>query len=168
MLYFWVTFFLALVVFIIRLPVTVRRIREQRHALRPVEPVSRVEHLPCIVNTIGVVITEFALLGLLVVVVFLAANAALGTLGNAPNLSTALRELSLGTIVALTALMLSTLVLSVSVTFARYFLFALMVLVVVVWLVITSAGDDWPAIVLFGLISYAVPALLVLILRRTR
>lgn len=164
--YFWVTFFLALVVFIIRMPATIRRIRAQRHALRPVEPISRAEHLPCIVNTIGAAITEFSLLGLLAVAVFLGSNAALGTLGEAPDLSTAFRKISLGSIVTICALALATIILVIGAQFARHILAMLVVFGLVLWMVVSSAGDAWPAIALFGLVSYAAPAIFVLILRR--
>ncbi len=165
MYYFWVTFFLALVVFILRLPVTIRRIGAQRQALRPVEPISRVDHLPCIVNTIGAAITEFALLGLLVVAVFLGSNAALGTLGEAPDLSTGFRQISLGSIITICALALTTLVLVIGAQFARCFLVMLIAFGLVLWMVMNSAGDQWPAIALFGFISYGVPAIFVLVVR---
>lgn len=165
MYYFWVTFFLALVVFIFRLPVTFRRIRDQRQALRPVEPISRVDHLPCIVNTIGAAITEFALLGLLVAAVFLGSNAALGTLGEAPDFSTAFRKISFGSIVTISALTLVTLILAFGARFVRYILIMLAAFGLVLWMVMSSAGDQWPAIALFGFISYGVPAIFVLIIR---
>lgn len=165
MYYFWVTFFLALVVFIIRLPVTLRRIKAQRHALRPVEPISRVDHLPCIVNTIGATITEFALLGLLVLGIFLGSNAAFGTFGEAPDISTALRKVSFGSIIAITTLVLTTFLLVFGARFLRYVLIMLVAFGLVLLMVINSTGDQWPAIALFGFISYAVPAIIVLIVR---
>ncbi len=166
MYYFWVTFFLALVVFIIRLPVTLRRIRDQRQALRPVEPISRVDHLPCIVNTIGAALTEFALLGLLVAAVFLGSNAALGTFGEAPDMSTAVREISRGAAITIAALALATFVLAIGAQFARHMLIMLAASALILWMVKNSAGDEWPAIALFGLISYAAPAIFILIVRR--
>jgi hypothetical protein len=165
-LYFWTTFFLAFVVFIFRLPATVRRIRAQRQALRPVEPISRVDHLPCMVNAIGAAITEFSLLGVLVVAVFLGSNAALGTLGAAPDFSTAFRHISLGSIITILALILTTIVLAIGARFARFMLLMLIVFGLVLWMVMSSAGDQWPAIALFGFVSYAVPAIFILILRR--
>lgn len=165
MYYFWVTIFLALVVFVFRLPVTLRRIGAQRLALRPIEPISRVDHLPCIVNTIGAAITEFALLGLLVVAVFLGSNAALGTFGEAPDLSTAFRKISFGSIVIICALALTTFVLVIGAHFARYILIVLIAFGLVLWMVMSSAGDQWPAIALFGFISYGAPAIFVLVLR---
>lgn len=166
MLYFWTTVFLAFVVFIFRLPVTIRRIRAQRDALRPLEPVTRVDHLPCIVNTIGAAITEFALLGLLVVAVFLGSNAALGTFDQAPNFSTAIRQISLGSIVTITALALTTLALVIGAQIIRYLLLLGLVFGLVLVMVVSSAGDQWKAIALFGLISYGAPAIVVLVLRR--
>jgi hypothetical protein len=160
------TVFLAFLVFIVRLPVTIRRIGDQRKALRPVEPISRVDHLPCIVNTIGAIITEFALLGLLTLAVFLGSNAAFGTFDQAPNLSTAFRQISLGAIAVISALLLTTILLVFGARFVRYTLIMLLAFVVVLWMVISSTGDQWPAIALFGFVAYAVPALFVFLLRR--
>ena len=165
MYYFWATFFLALVVFIFRLPVTFRRIRDQRHALRPIEPISRVDHLPCIVNTIGAAITEFALLGLIVVGVFLGSNAALGTFSEAPDFSTAFRKISFGSTVAIAALAVATLILAIGAKFTRYLLIMLIAFGIVIWMVMSSAGDQWLAISLFGFISFAAPAIFILLVR---
>lgn len=166
MLYFWLTVFLAFVVFIIRLPVTIRRIGDQRKALRPLEPVTRVDHLPCIVNTIGAAITEFSLLGLLVAAVFLGTNAAFGTFDQAPDFSTAFRQISFGSIITIIALVLTTIVLVIGATLARYVFLFLVVFGLVLWMLASSAGDQWPAIALFGLISYGAPAIFLLIVRR--
>ncbi len=163
--FFWATFFLALMVFILRLPATFRRIREQREALRPIEPVARGEHLPCIVNTIGAAITELALLGLLVLAVFLGLNAALGTLGEAPDVSTAFQKISLGAMIAIGTLILTAFILAVSPRATRYALVMLIVFGLVLWMVMSSTGDQWPAIALFGLISFGLPAIFLLILR---
>lgn len=165
MYYFWATFFLAFVVFVFRLPATIRRIGAQRQALRPVEPISRVDHLPCIVNTIGAAITEFSLLGLLVVAVFLGSNAALGTIGEAPDFSTAFRHISLGSIITICALAVTTFVLVIGAHVGRYILIMVIAFGLVLWMVMSSAGDQWPAIALFGFISYGAPAILVLLLR---
>lgn len=165
MYYFWATMFLALVVFISRLPATIRRIRAQREALRPVQPISGVDHLPCIVNTVGAVVTEFALLGLLVFAVFVGSNAALGTLDRAPDLTTGVRHVSVGAIMAIIALAFSTALLLIGGHVARYALMLLTALVVVTWMVISSTGDQWSAVVLFAVLAYAGPAMLVLLLR---
>lgn len=156
---------LALVVFLSRLPATIRRIRAQREALRPVRPISRLDHLPCIVNTVGVFLTEFTVLGMVTFAVFLGLNAALGTFNQAPDISAAIRQLSAGAIVTIVLVALATLLLTVGARLARYLLVALIALGLVSWMVITSVGDQWPSVLAFGLFTYAIPALLVLILR---
>lgn len=166
MYYFPLTVFLALVVFFGLLPATVRRIRAQREALRPIQPVTRSEHLPCIVNTIGAAITEFFLLGLLTLAVFIASNIAFGTLGQAPDLTTGIRHLSLMTVAVIAALTVTTGLILVGGAFARYAALFLSALGVVIWMVMSTAGDQWPAILLFAFFAVGVPAILVLLLRR--
>jgi len=163
--YFWLTVFLALVVFIGGLPATVRRVRAQREALRPLQPIARFDHLPCIVNTIGAALTEFFLLGLLALAVFVAANAAFGTLGQAPDLNTGLRDLSLGILAVIVALAVITGLLLIGGAFARYFLLFSGFFAVVAWMVMSSTGNDWPAILLFALLAFGAPALFISLLR---
>ncbi|MGI9416270.1 MAG: hypothetical protein ACR2RA_00375 [Geminicoccaceae bacterium] len=165
MLYFLLTVFPALVVFIGRLPATVRRVRAQREALRPVQPVARTDHLPCVLNTIGAALTEFFLLGLLVLAVFIGTSAAFGTLDQAPDLTTGIRHLSLGAVGAIIALGVTIAILVNAGTLARYVLLFGGALVILYWMVMSSAGDQAPAILLFAALAVGAPTLLVAVLR---
>jgi hypothetical protein len=165
MYYFWATLFLALMVFVSRLPATVRKIRAQREALRPVQPISRADHLPCIVNTIGAAITEFALLGLLTFGIFVGSNAALGTLGQAPDLTTGVRHISIGAISLILAVIVVTGLLLIGGKIARHLLMLAVAFAIVTWMVMSSTGDQWPAVIIFGLLAYAAPAMFVMLLR---
>lgn len=164
MFYFWLTVFLALVVFIGRLPATVRRVRAQRLALRPVPPLSRSDHVPCVLNTIGAAITEFFLLGLMTLAVFIGANAAFGTLGEAPDLTTGIQHLSLGTMALIVTLGVIISVLVIGGAIARYVLVLIGASAIVAWMVMSSAGDQAPAILLFAAVAVGVPALFVALL----
>lgn len=166
MLTFWLTVFPALVVFIGRLPATMRRVRAQRDALRPVQPIARADHLPCVLNTIGAVLTEFSLLGLLALAVFVGTSAAFGTLGNAPDLSTGIRQFSLGAIGTITAVGITIAVLLSGGVLARYVIIFGVALAVLFWMVMSSAGDQAPAILLFAVLAVGAPTLLVAALRR--
>lgn len=166
MSYFWLTVFPALVVFIGRLPATVRRVRAQREALRPVQPIARADHLPCILNTIGAAITEFSLLGLLVLAVFIGTSVAFGTLGQAPNLTTGLRHLSLGAIGTIIVVGTTIAILLRGGVLARYVLMFGGALAVLFWMVMTSAGEEAPAILLFAALAVGAPTLLTALLRR--
>ena len=163
--YFWLTVFLALVVFIGGLPATVRRVRAQREALRPVQPIARSDHLPCIVNTIGAALTEFFVLGLLALAVFIGTNAAFGTLDRAPDLTTGIRHLSLGMIGVVVALMIITGLLLIGGAFARYFMLFAGAFAILAWMIMSSSGDQWPAIVLFAMLAVGAPALLIQVVR---
>jgi len=163
--YLGITILAALLVFLSRLPATIRRIRAQREALRPVAPISRLDHLPCIVNTVGVFLTEFTVLGMVTLAVFVGLNAALGAFYRAPDISAGVRQLSGGVIVTIVLVALAFPLLTVGARLARYLLVALVASGLVGWLVITSVGDQWPKVMAFGLFTYAIPALLVLILR---
>ena len=165
MYYFWLTVFPALVVFIAFLPATVRRFREQRKALRPIEPIARYEHFPCIVNTIGAAFTEFALLGLMAFGVFVLANATFGTLAQAPDLNTGIRYLSLGTLGLFIAVGIIIAALLKGGGVARGFLLFSVMLAVLMMMVMSSAGDQGPAILLFALTAVGVPAVVIAILR---
>ena len=165
MYYLGITALLALVVFLAGLPATIRRIRAQREALRPVKPISRLDHLPCIVNTVGVFLTEFTVLGMVTFAVFVGSNAALGTLDHAPDITAGVRRLSVGVIVTIGLVALATLLLTIGLRLARYLLVALIALGLVGWMVAISVGDQWPPVMAFGLFTYAIPALLVLVLR---
>lgn len=165
MYYFWLTVFLALVVFIGRLPATVRRIREQREALRPVQPISGSDHLPCIVNTIGAALTEFFLLGLMALAVFIGTNAAFGTLDQAPDLTTGIRHVSLGAVGVIVALVVITSLLLIGGAFARYFLLFTCAFAILAWMVMSSAGEQGLAIVLFAMLAVGAPVLFIQILR---
>lgn len=166
MYYFWLTVFLALVVFFGRLPATIRRVRAQREALRPIQPIVRSDHLPCMLNTIGAVLTEFFMLGLSALAVFIAANAALGTLWQASDLTTGIRHLSLGALALfLTVAAIISLILTGG-AFARAALVFGSVFSIVAWMVLSTTGDEGPAIVLFALLAVGAPTLLIALLRR--
>lgn len=165
MFYFWLTVFLALVVFIGCLPATVRRVRKQREALRPIPPLARSDHVPCVLNTIGVVITEFFMLGLMTLAVFVGTNAALGTLGQAPDLTTGVRHLSLGVIALIVSLIMIITALVIGGAIARFVLLAIAASAIVAWMVLSSAGDQAPAILLFAALAVGVPTLFVTLLR---
>lgn len=117
-------------------------------------------------NTIGAAFTEFFMLGLTALAVFVVSNAAFGTLGQAPDLPTGLRHLSLGVVTVLLAVAAIITLILTSVALARSLLLFTVVFAVVVWMVMSTAGEEGPAIVLFALVSAAAPALLIAILRR--
>ncbi len=165
MFYFWLTVFLALVVFFGRLPATVRRVRAQRQALRPVQPITRSDHFPCVVNTIGAAITEFFMLGLMALAVFLGSNAALGTLDQAPDLTTGIRDLSLGAIALTISFVLIISALAIGGAIARHLLFVIGATAILAWMVMSSSGDQAPAILLFAALAVGVPTLFVALLR---
>ncbi len=165
MYYFALTVLLTLVVFIWRLPATIRRVRAQREALRPVQPVARADHLPCIVNTIGAVLTEFFLLGLLSFAVFLGSNAAFGTLDRAPDFLTGIRHISLGAFGVMVVLAMMTALLLIGGAAARYALAFLSVLAIITWMAMSSVGDQWPAVVMFAALACGAPTLLILVIR---
>lgn len=165
MYYFWLTVFPALVVFFGRFPATIRRIRVQRKELHPVEPIARYEHLPCIVNTIGVAFTEFFLLGLMALVVFTGLNAIFGTIGQAPDLGSGLRHLSLGTVAVIVTVGLIIAAVLSGGSFARYLLLFGVVFTIVTQMVMSSTGDQGPAIALFALIAAGLPTLFIALLR---
>ena len=165
MFYFWLAVLLALVVFIGRFPATVRRVKEQRQALRPVPPIARSDHVPCILNAIGAAITEFFMLGLMTLAVFVGSNAAFSTLGQAPDLATGIQHLSLsiiGVIVALASLIGLFLF---GGAIARYALMFAGTFAILAWMVMISAGDQAFAILLFAALAVGVPALIVALLR---
>ncbi|MEZ5935028.1 MAG: hypothetical protein R3F54_24470 [Alphaproteobacteria bacterium] len=166
MYYFWLTVFLALVVFIGRLPATLRRVRAQREALRPIEPITRFDHLPCMLNTIGAVITEFFMLGLMTLAVFILSNAAFGTLWQAPDLSTGLRHVSLGATVLIMTIAAFVLLLLTSPQTIRTLLLFSVVFAAVALMVMVTAGEQGPVIVLFARAAAGAPALLIAILGR--
>lgn len=165
MYYFWLAVFLALVVFFGRLPATVRRVRVQCDALRPLQPVARVDQLSSIVNTIGAALTEFFLLGLLALAVFIGINATFGTLIQAPDLNTGIRHVSLGALGVIALLSIITALLLIGGAFARYLLLFSALFAVVIWMVMSSAGDQWSAIMLFALLAAGAPTLFVALLR---
>ena len=168
MLYFWLTVFPALVVFLGRLPATIRRVRAQREALRPVRPLARAEHFPCIMNTIGAAITEFFLLGLLTLAVFVVSLAAFGMFGQAPDLSTGVRHLSMGALFLIAALVAITGLLLIGGAFLRMLLMFSTFFTAVAMMVQSSAGDQAPAILLFALLAVGLPTLFVFVLRMFR
>ena len=165
MFYFWLTVFLALVVFFGRLPATIRRVRAQRDALRPVQPITRTDHFPCVVNTIGAAITEFFLLGLMTLAVFMGTNAAFGTLDQAPDLTTGIRHLSLGVITLIVTMIAIISSLVIGGAIARYGLLLMGAMVILAWMVMSSAGDQAPAILLFAAFAVGVPTLFVILVR---
>lgn len=166
MYYFWLTVFLALVVFIGRLPGAIRRFRAQRETLRPVQPIARSDHLPCMLNTIGAALTEFFMLGLTTLAVFILSNAAFGTLGQAPDLTTGIRHISLGAIILIVAVALMIGLLLAGGALARVGLTFGCVFTVVAWMVLSTAGNQGLGIVLFGLFAVGAPTLLIAVLRR--
>ena len=168
MYYFWLSAFLALVVFIGRLPATVRRVRAQCEALRPPQPIARSDNLFRLVNAIGAAVTEFFLLGLLALAVFIGANAAFGTLGEAPDLNTGIRHLSLGALSVIALLLVITALLLIGGPFARAFLLFSSAFSVIAWMVMSSAGDQWPAILLFALLAVGTPSLFLQLIRLLR
>lgn len=163
---FWLTVFLALVVFIGGLPATIRRVKAQREALRPIQPITRSDHLPCMLNTIGAALTEFFMLGLMALAVFVASNAAFGTVWQAPDLTTGFRHLSIGTIALLVTIAATISLILSGGAFARAALVFGGVFSVVAWMVLSTTGDQGPAIVLFALLAVGAPTLLIAILRR--
>ena len=165
MFYFWLTVFLALVVFIGRLPATIRRIKAQRQALRPMPPLSRSDHVPCILNTIGAAITEFFMLGLMTLAVFVGTNAAFSTLGEAPSLATGVQQLGLSAVGVIVALASTIGLMLLGGAIARNALLIASGLAIVAWMVMSSAGDQALPVLLFAGLAVGVPALFVAFLR---
>jgi len=153
-------------VFFGRLPATIRRVREQRQALRPMRPVVRGDHFPCIMNTIGAVLTEFFQLGLLTFAVFLGTNVALGTLDQAPDITTGLRHISVGALAFMVMLAVVIGILLIGGAAARYALLLFSLFAVITWMVESSIGNDWPSVVIFALLAFGAPTLLILLIRR--
>jgi len=120
------------------------------------------------VNTIGAVLTEFSLLGLLTLAVFIGANAVLGTLGQAPDLASGIRDLSVGMLGLLMALAAITTLLLFGGTFTRAALIFSGLFTIVIAMVISTIGDQWPAVILFALFAVGIPTLLVALLSRLR
>lgn len=165
MYYFWLTVVLALVVFIGGWPATIRRVRAQREALYPLKPISRSDHLPCILNTIGATLTEFFMLGLLALAVFIATNAAFGTLDQAPDLTTGVRHLSLGAIGVIVAIIAMIGLLLVGGAIARYAFLFIGAFIMLAWMVMSSSGDQGPGIILFAMVAVGAPLLFIQVLR---
>ena len=117
-------------------------------------------------NTIGAAVTEFFLLGLLTLAVFIGASAAFGTLDQAPDLSTGLRHLSLGVIGTIIAIGLTVAILLRGRVLARYVLLFGATFLTLFWLVMSSAGDEAPAILLFAVLAVGAPALFIAVVRR--
>jgi sterol desaturase/sphingolipid hydroxylase (fatty acid hydroxylase superfamily) len=160
------TVILTLMVFIGRLPGTIRRVRAQREALRPLRPIARTDHLPCIVNTIGATITEFFQLGLLTFGVFIGSYFIFGTLEQAPTFTTGMRHISLSALVIMMALAFVIGILLIGGAIARYALALTLLFAVIAWMVESSVGDEWPAVLIFALLSCGAPTALVLLIRR--
>lgn len=116
-------------------------------------------------NTIGATVTEFFMLGLMVLAVFIASNAAFGTMGQAPDMSTGLRYVSLGAVAIIVALMVAIGLLLIGGAFARYSMMVIVALGILAWMVLTTAGEDGPAILLFACLAVAGPVLLIKLLR---
>ena len=166
MLYFALTVILTLMVFILRLPVTIRRVKAQREALRPARPITRADHLPCILNTIGAVLTEFFQLGLLSFAVFVGANAAFSAFEHAPDIITGLRQISLGALALMALLTAIIVILAIGGATACYALAFLSLFVIIAWMARSSVGDEWPAVVIFALFTIGAPSLLISLIRR--
>jgi hypothetical protein len=117
-------------------------------------------------NTIGAVVTEFFMLGLMTLAVFIGSNAALGTLWQAPDLSTGLRHLSLGLAILILVIAALIALLLTSPAMLRTAMLFGMVFTVLSWMVMSTAGEQGPVILLFALAVVGVPMLLIAILRR--
>ena len=140
--------------------------RAQREALRPLRPIVGKDHLPCILNTIGAVLTEFFQLGLLTFAVFMGANVIFGTLDHAPDVNTGLRQISLGALALMALLAIMIGILLVGGAAARYSIVFLSLFAMIAWMVESSVGDEWPTIMIFAFFAIGSPTLLILLIRR--
>ncbi|MEM7045331.1 MAG: hypothetical protein AAF543_21180 [Pseudomonadota bacterium] len=129
---------------------------------------ARVEHFPCIMNTIGAALTEFFLLGLLTLAVLVISFVAFGTFGQAPDLSTGVRQLSIGALLLIAALVGITTLLLIGGAFLRMLLMFSTFFTAVSLMVQSTSGDQAPAILLFALLAVGAPTLFVFLLRLFR
>ena len=166
MYYLWPTVLVALVVFIGRLPATIRRVREQREVLRPRPPVGRLDHIPCMVNTIGVFLTEFFMLGLLTLAAFILSNATFGTLLRSSDMVTGVTYVSVGALILMAAVGATFALLLKGGVVARAGLIFGALIAVVTWMVMSTAGSEGPAILLFALFTVGAPTVFVALVRR--
>ncbi len=166
MYYLWPTVFVALVVFIGRLPGTIRRVREQWDVLRPRPPVGRLDHIPCMVNTIGVFLTEFFMLGLMTLAAFILSNATFGTLWQSSNMAAGVTYVSLGALILMAAVAAMVGLLLKGGVVARAGLLFGTLIALVTWMVMSTAGSQGPAILLFALFTVVAPTAFVALIRR--
>jgi hypothetical protein len=156
---------LTLVVFFLSVRRAVRRIKEQRHALRPVPPVLPADHVPCVVNTIGVCLTEFALVALSLLMTLVLANAVINGAENARSVSDAIQRVTYDATLAVLAVVLMVFFLSRGIRFA---LFGLLLLIgggTLALLLMSSGGEQWSRVLIFALVCGGTPAFLIYLLR---
>ncbi|MEM9440051.1 MAG: hypothetical protein AAGA73_06365 [Pseudomonadota bacterium] len=166
MYYLWPTVVVALLVFIARLPGTFRRVRTQLDMLRPRPPVGRLDHLPCMVNTIGVFITEFFMLGLMTLAVFILSNATISTVWRSSDIASGITYVSLGALVLMAAVAGIIGLLVKGGVIARAGLIFGALIALVTWMVLSTSGSQAPAILLFALFTVGVPTLFIALIKR--
>jgi hypothetical protein len=118
------------------------------------------------VNTIGVFITEFLMLGLMTLAAFILSNATLRTLGQSSDMATGVTYVSLGALVLMVSVAAITALLMKGGVIARAGLLFGALIAVVIWMVISTAGNQAPAILLFALFTVGAPTALVAVIRR--
>lgn len=106
------------------------------------------------------------MLGLTTLAVFILSGAAFGTLSEAPDLTSGIRQISFGAVMLIFAVFAALGLLLVGGAFARIGLAFGGFFTIVAWMVLSTAGDQGPAIVLFGLLAGGAPTLLIALLRR--
>ena len=156
---------LALVVVFFSARRAARRIKEQRVALRPVPPVLPADHVPCVVNTIGVCLTEFALAALSLVVTLALAQAVLTTTAAAPTVGAAVEKIAYTATFGVFAIALLTFLLSRGIKLALVGLLLVIGGTGLMMLLVTSGGEQWPRILAFACACGGVPTLVVALLR---
>jgi hypothetical protein len=118
------------------------------------------------VNTIGVFITEFFMLGLMTLAAFILSNATFGTLWQASDMATGVTRVSLGALVLMAAVSAIVALLLKGGIIARVGLLFGALVTVVVWMVVSTSGSQAPAILLFALFTVGAPMAFVALIRR--
>ena len=118
------------------------------------------------VNTIGVFLTEFFMLGLLTLAVFILSNATIGTLWRSSDMASGITYVSLGALVLMAGVAAAIGLLVKGGVIARAGLLFAGLIAIVTWMVLSTAGGQAPAILLFALFTVGAPTLFIALIRR--
>jgi hypothetical protein len=118
------------------------------------------------VNTIGVFLTEFIMLGLTTLAAFILSNATFGTLWQSPDAATGITHVSLGALGLMAAVAATIGLLLAGGVVARAGLLFSALIVIVAWMVLSTTGSQGPAILLFAAFTVGAPTCLVALVRR--